>query len=145
MLRKTVSSGTRWESIVGYSRAIRVGSHIFVSGTTATDNVTGTVVGYNDAYAQTIQALGNIEEALRKLGAGLNDVVRTKMYVVNIKDHWKKGGRAHVELFSGINPATTMVEVGSLISPEILVEIKADAIVNDFIRNHSKDKYLTLW
>lgn len=85
MLRKTVKSGTLWESKVGYSGAIRVGSHIFVSGTTATDNVTGTVVGYNDAYAQTIQALGNIDEALRKLGAGLNDVVRTKMYVVNIE------------------------------------------------------------
>jgi enamine deaminase RidA (YjgF/YER057c/UK114 family) len=90
MLRKTVKSGTTWESGVGYSRAIRVGSHIFVSGTTATDNVTGTVVGHNDAYAQTIQALGNIEEALRKLDSSLNDVVRTKMYVVNIKRDWEK-------------------------------------------------------
>ena len=89
MLRKTVKSGTVWESRVGYSGAIRVGSHIYVSGTTATDNVTGTVVGYNDAYAQTIQALGNIEEALRKLDSGLNDVVRTKMYV-NIKRDWEK-------------------------------------------------------
>jgi enamine deaminase RidA (YjgF/YER057c/UK114 family) len=90
MLRKTVKSGKLWESRVGYARAIRVGSHIFVSGTTATDNVTGTVVGYNDAYAQTIQALGNIEEALRKLDSGLNDVVRTKMYVINIKRDWEK-------------------------------------------------------
>ena len=85
MLRKTAKSGTLWESKVGYSRAIRVGSHIYVSGTTATDNMTGKVVGYNDAYTQTIQALGNIDEALRKLDAGLNDVLHTKMYVVNIE------------------------------------------------------------
>ena len=118
MIRATVKSGTVWESRVGYSRAIRVGSHIYVSGTTATDNVTGTVVGCNDAYAQTIQALENIEEALRKLGAGLNDVVRTKMYVVNIKRDWEKIGKGHAEIFNDINPAATMVEVSSLISPE---------------------------
>ena len=131
MLRGTVKSGTVWESRVGYSRAIRVGSHISVSGTTATDNVTGTVVGCNDAYAQTIQALENIEEALRKLGAGLNDVVRTKMYVVNIKRDWEKIGKAHAELFKDTSSAATMVEVSSLISPELLVEIEADAIVSN--------------
>jgi enamine deaminase RidA (YjgF/YER057c/UK114 family) len=87
----------------GYSLAIRVGSHIFVSGTTATDNVTGTVVGHNDSYAQTIQALGNIEEALRKLGPSLNDIVRTKIYVVNIKRYWEKIGKAHAELFKTLN------------------------------------------
>lgn len=130
MLRKTISSGTMWESRVGYSRAIRVDSQVFVSGTTATDNVTGTVVGHNDAYAQTIQALRNIEEALRKL-AGLNDVVRTRIFVVNIKGDWEKIGKAHAELFKDINPATTMVEVSSLISSELLVEIEADAIVTN--------------
>ena len=131
MLRGTVKSGTVWESRIGYSRAIRVGSHISVSGTTATDNVTGTVVGCNDAYAQTIQALENIEEALRKLGAGLNDVVRTKMYVVNIKRDWEKIGKAHAELFKDTSSAATMVEVSSLISLELLVEIEADAIVSN--------------
>jgi enamine deaminase RidA (YjgF/YER057c/UK114 family) len=117
MLRKIVKSGTLWESKVGYS-AIRVGSHIFVSGTTATDNVTGKVVGYNDAYAQTIQALGNTDEALRKLDAGHNDVLHTKMYVVNIKRDWEKIGKGHAEIFKDINPAATMVEVSSLISPD---------------------------
>ena len=114
MLRKTAKSGTLWESKVGYSRAIRVGSHIYVSGTTATDNMTGKVVGYNDAYTQTIQALGNIDEALRKLDAGLNDVLHTKMYVVNIKRDWEKIGKGHAEIFKDINPAATMVEVSSL-------------------------------
>ena len=132
MLRKTISSGTMWESRVVYSRAIRVDSQVFVSGTTATDNVTGTVVGHNDAYAQTIQALRNIEEALRQLGAGLNDVVCTRMFVVNIKDDWEKIGKAHAKLFKDSNPAvTTMIEVSSLISSELLVEIEADAIVTN--------------
>ena len=142
MLRKTVKSGKLWESRVGYARAIRVGSHIFVSGTTPTVNVTGTVVGYNDAYAQTIQALGNIEEALRKLDSGLNDVIRTKMYVVNIKRDWEKIGKAHAELFKDTNPAATMVEVSSLISSELLVEIEADAIANEsafYYDDHTTD------
>lgn len=131
MQRKNVSSETQWESIVGYSRAIRAGPHIFVSGTTATDKMTGAIVGQNDAYTQTIHAIGNIENALKKLDSSLNDIVRTRMYVVNIANDWKKVGRAHAELFKNINPATTMVEISSLISPEILVEIEADAIVND--------------
>jgi enamine deaminase RidA (YjgF/YER057c/UK114 family) len=128
--RRKINSGTRWESVVGYSRAVRNGQHIFVSGTTATDK-TGMIVGLNDPYSQTIQAIRNIEEALNGLGASLNDVVRTRMYVVNIVDDWEKVGRAHAELFDNINPVTTMVEVNRLISPEMLIEMEADAIVND--------------
>ncbi len=130
MDRRKINSGTRWESVVGYSRAVRNGQHIFVSGTTATDK-TGMIVGLNDPYSQTIQAIRNIEEALNGLGASLNDVVRTRMYVVNIVDDWEKVGRAHAELFDNINPVTTMVEVNRLISPEMLIEMEADAIVND--------------
>jgi enamine deaminase RidA (YjgF/YER057c/UK114 family) len=124
--RRKINSGTRWESVVGYSRAVRNGQHIFVSGTTATDK-TGMIVGLNDPYSQTIQAIRNIEEALNGLGASLNDVVRTRMYVVNIVDDWEKVGRAHAELFDNINPVTTMVEVNRLISPEMLIEMEADA------------------
>ncbi len=127
--RRSYSSGTKWESVVGYSRAIRIGNQIFVTGTTATDE-SGDIVGVGDPYTQTVQAIGNIERAVKALGATLKSVVRTRMFVTDIS-RWEEYGRAHGEFFAEIRPCATMVEISRLVDPRMLIEIEVDAVISE--------------